>query len=297
MTTAAIPNPEHVSGPLSRVLDETLALVHEVEEHQPHHTPPVGVVPTAPELDAVAVAMAQYEPPRFTLRALAHEACMLDAVLTYTEGELTPELEVRLDALHAALVQKVDGVRDYITALDADADLVKAEEKRLAEIRAGIERRRDRFKQYVMAMMLRMDRPKLSGTYGKLWVQRSTPSVKVPDPAALPDEYKRTEIVISTDAKKLRETLAATEDRTLYREVVRTIKPIERIVEDDAAQCLVIYAQSPFSAADDEVARIPYARIVRTENLAGHELAEEPATVVYVEPVAWLEQGSHLRVG
>jgi hypothetical protein len=68
-----------------------------------------------------------------TLYALGAEWLELDQLLAETEGELTPELQARLEAFSLAERAKVDGYVQYLRGLKAQAEALKAEAKVLSE--------------------------------------------------------------------------------------------------------------------------------------------------------------------
>ena len=156
------------------------------------------------ESDSDAVAAASIddldlpEPPRLTLRDIATESLMIDALLVRAEGELTPELETRLNQLAELLTRKTDGVVAYIEGLCADADVIVTEEKRLAVRRKALNSRAERFERFVKDQMIRMDRRSLAGEYSKLDVVFNPPKLTIYDEKLIPDRFIRRELVPET---------------------------------------------------------------------------------------------------
>lgn len=147
--------------------------------------------------------------PRNTLRELAYEATIIDAVLEARGGELTPELEARLDAVNAALLRKTDGVRDYLYALDADVSVLKAEEKRLADRRRSLEGRLARFERHVLSVMQRANMTDLAGQFGVVKRKLNPPSVEIVDAALVPSQYRTETTVVTIDKNAIKSALKA----------------------------------------------------------------------------------------
>ena len=154
--------------------------------------------------------------PRNTLRELVQEVLIIDAVLAATGGELTPELEAKLDAVNAALAKKADGVRDYLAALEADAQVLKSEEQRLAARRKALEARTARFERYVLTLMQRMDTKELAGQFGSIKRKLNPPAVEVVNAALLPSQYRPETVVVNIDNTGIKKAIAATKSDTLY---------------------------------------------------------------------------------
>lgn len=143
--------------------------------------------------------MRELASPTWTLRELAYEARQIDAILTATDGELTPELEERLDAATTALSKKPDGIRDYLFALESTAKTIREEEKRLAERRRIFEAREERFRKYVISMLQLMERDELMGTYGELKLRNNPPKLVIDDRAQVPAKFVTTVTPVAYD--------------------------------------------------------------------------------------------------
>lgn len=233
-----------------------------------------------------------FQPPRLSLRALAFEALLIDATLEQTEGELTPELEQRLDTLGVALMLKADGVGDYLDALNAEVAVFKAEEQRLAERRKSIEKRAANFKQYVLTLMQRMDRPKIEGTYRKLAVNKTAGTVEVLNLDALPSRMKRTEVIVSPEKNVIKDEMKANKSDTLDRVHTVALSSSFDLVQDDVTRRYSIIETEPL--LEDQ------PRTVATfaaDDLVSDETREDGMRVVqYREVLARLVPGYTLKV-
>ena len=94
-----------------------------------------------------------------------------------------------LEALQDAIEDKAENIAKLIKNLEADAKIIKEEEKRLAERRQSIEKKIDRLKQYLqeqleVAGLQRVKRPTIT-----VAIQNNPPSVKVVDEKLIPSEF------------------------------------------------------------------------------------------------------------
>jgi hypothetical protein len=79
----------------------------------------------------------------------------VDAALEENGGELTPEIQEKLDAMTEALPAKVCNVAGYVRYLESLEASCKAEEERVREIRKASEKRRERVRRYLADCMER----------------------------------------------------------------------------------------------------------------------------------------------
>lgn len=114
-----------------------------------------------------------------TLRDLADEALALDQLIAMDDGEWTDEHEHLANELTEKLLRKTDSFANYLTDLSQRAEILRAEEKRLAERRRRIERDCERLENYAQLAMARMQTAKLVGTTHTIAVRMNPPAVKV----------------------------------------------------------------------------------------------------------------------
>jgi len=113
------------------------------------------------------------------------------------EGELTPELEARLDALEGAWEDKVERVALYVRSqvvLGLAADI---EVCRLDRIKRSHERAADSLKSYLLREMERMGKSKVETARARVRVQANGGKAVIRwtgEPDAIPDGFRRVEI-------------------------------------------------------------------------------------------------------
>ena len=94
-----------------------------------------------------------------------------------------------LEALQDAIEDKAENIAKFIKNLEADAKIIKEEEKRLAERRQSIEKKIERLKQYLqeqleVAGLQKVKRPTIT-----VAIQNNPPSVEIADEKLIPSEF------------------------------------------------------------------------------------------------------------
>ena len=110
--------------------------------------------------------------------------------------------EDNLEELQASYYEKLEGCGIYLKQLDYDISAYKAEEKSLSERRKALERKRERFCDYVMRNLdSKLDTPKVM-----LSKRRST-FVDVIDEDALPMAFKREKVTVTPDKTAIKNAI------------------------------------------------------------------------------------------
>lgn len=112
------------------------------------------------------------------LYELAETRLTLDRKLYETEGELTPELEAELDGLDVAVDEKIERVALYIREQLAAADVVKAEEERLARKRHAHVNAADSLRAYLQRCMTTLGKEDVRGRFVRVTLAENPPSVR-----------------------------------------------------------------------------------------------------------------------
>jgi hypothetical protein len=112
------------------------------------------------------------------LYELANARDILDALLFEAGGELTPEIEQRLNDLEGRVDDKVERVALYVREQLAIADAIEMEIRRLGGLLAERRRAAEGLKAYLKSQMERLDRKKVQGRFVTVTIQaNSAPSV------------------------------------------------------------------------------------------------------------------------
>ena len=108
------------------------------------------------------------------------------------EGELTQEMLIEYESIDGEFEEKAEAYAVLIKTLNAEADLIGSEEKRLAERRRRKENLSERLKERLAESMRIFERDKLETAKCKISFRSST-AVEIVDEAKLPDEYFKIE--------------------------------------------------------------------------------------------------------
>lgn len=133
---------------------------------------------------------------------LADAVVEIGAELMDAGGELSPELEARLDAIDASFEGKVERVALYIRELEVTADAAAAEAKRLAAMAAARGGAAKRLKEYLKQNLERTGKQRVETDRVRLRLQKnSRPSItwarSIDD---LPERYAR--ITVALDGQR-----------------------------------------------------------------------------------------------
>ncbi len=108
------------------------------------------------------------------------------------EGELTEEEYNELgNELALELQNKSSNIIGYIKNSESLLDAMKAEEKRLADIRKQGEKKLDKFYQYVKENMERLGLEEIPTELGKLKITKNPMSIEIENEDEIPSEFKK----------------------------------------------------------------------------------------------------------
>lgn len=94
-----------------------------------------------------------------------------------------------LEALQDEIEEKVENIAKFIRNLEADAKIIKEEEKRLAERRQSIEKKIERLKQYLQEQLEVAGLQKVKRPMITVAIQNNPPSVEIADEKLIPSEF------------------------------------------------------------------------------------------------------------
>ena len=141
-----------------------------------------------------------------SLMELVHEFQGVQAAVVESEGELTPELERRLEVNSQMLLQKVDGYAHIDEQLEMQADYFKAKAKRFAEIGERFRSARERLRDRVKQAMVEMGKDEVKGHEFRYKLQNCKQSLEI-DPSLVPEQFKMIVTTTAIDKEKIRAAL------------------------------------------------------------------------------------------
>lgn len=109
------------------------------------------------------------------------------------DGELTPELERRLDAINEAFEAKAEACACLVIEAQREAEAWKAESDRMAKHARTCANRAERIKNYIRQNMVVTGRDRVDGKLFKIaFHQNSRPTIVwTRDPQEIPDQFRR----------------------------------------------------------------------------------------------------------
>lgn len=123
-----------------------------------------------------------------------------------------------MDAVDAALEEKLESTAKVIRNLEAEADGLEAEEKRLKARKMAVKNRIADIKGYVQGNLEAMGKDKVTSGIFKWSIQANAPSVNILDEDLIPDAYWKIELKpMKTEIKKAIEAGELTEGVELVR--------------------------------------------------------------------------------
>lgn len=144
-----------------------------------------------------------------TLWVISDELEEIGALLAENGGELTPELEARLDGVEGEFLAKVERVALYIRECERMAEGAKVEKDRLAAIQKANERTADGLKRYLLAHLERHGRDKVDTYKARVRRSPSPPSYRWTGDTyeAIPEPFRRTKVVHSLNVDAVKEAI------------------------------------------------------------------------------------------
>jgi hypothetical protein len=124
-----------------------------------------------------------------SLYAITSELQSLLDEVTELQGELTPDLEVRMENVNHAITMKTDNVVQWVQSQEDLISLVDMKVKELADFKKGILAKLDRFDGYVDACLNRMNTNKIQGELYQISKRKPTKVVIIHDEKEIPMDF------------------------------------------------------------------------------------------------------------
>jgi hypothetical protein len=135
---------------------------------------------------------------------------LLDSADTCPD-ELKPELEQQIAKYLGAEVEKVDRVDAVLASLDGVAANAKAEIERLRARQQSAEKAAQRLEGYVLHVLRKREGKPLKG-HNVTFSMRNSEALIIDNPAAVPDQWKRTTVTVDIPKDPIKKAMKAGEN-------------------------------------------------------------------------------------
>lgn len=128
-----------------------------------------------------------------------------DAYLSLDEAEKTEDVIKVLDGIKEEFNMKAENTVKVIRNFEADIQALRDEEKRLADKRKSLEKKKEDLKEYLYFNMERMKVRKVNAGIFDINIQKNPQSIKILDETTIPLKYKI--LTYNLDKKQLKEDI------------------------------------------------------------------------------------------
>lgn len=126
------------------------------------------------------------------------------------DENIEPEqLKEALDQVEDEINVKADNVAKFIKSLEADAEAIKVEEKRLADRRRALLNKSTSLKDYLFGELEGAGLKRIKSALFSINIQNNPPSVAILDETKIPFDYIKVEEVKKVDKRGILEQLKA----------------------------------------------------------------------------------------
>ena len=122
--------------------------------------------------------------------------------IDFCEAE-AEQIEQIKDIIKTQIETKGTGIIAVIRNEESDIDSIKAEIKRLQDLKKSKENRIENLKKYTKECLEEADLKKVSTSLGNMTVRKNPASVDVLDESLIPVEYKREVVEVKVDKKAI----------------------------------------------------------------------------------------------
>lgn len=138
---------------------------------------------------------------------LSSQLAVINNEIIDAEGEVSPELERRLDETGLALQDKVQGIARWMFNIEGREDALDKEIARLTARKKQVVGLRSRLKEYVKSNMEIADIKKLEFDTFEVTVAKNPPSVEITDVEVVPAQFIEVVTTNKIDKKEILKTM------------------------------------------------------------------------------------------
>lgn len=129
-----------------------------------------------------------------------------DSIIT-AEGEITPELEKRLDEVSLQLTEKATGIRKWLTMIEGDKNAIEEEIKRLEKLKDQQKNLDNRLRAYIKSNMEASGLSKIVSTLGTFSINKNPESVECYSEQSTPTAYLDIVTITKPNKDRIKDSL------------------------------------------------------------------------------------------
>lgn len=132
---------------------------------------------------------------------------ILDLLESAEDESVIELLKQTIEGLNEDIKDKVDNIVRVIRTLESDSEAIKNEEKRLAERRKAIDKRKENLSKYLFEFAQNCEGKKIKGNVFEIAIRKNPVKVVIEDDSKIPTQFVTKTINYSVDKKSLKDYL------------------------------------------------------------------------------------------
>ena len=152
-------------------------------------------------------SLAERYPAKQTLTQLASEAIELVHIIMKNGGEITPEIEERLEVNSKSIMSKVDGYVAIEDQFQAQADLCRSKANVWSKVAKTFEGRIEKLRSNIKFCMKEMEKDEILGKENRYVLSKSVPKLVIDSEDEIPNEFKMIVQKTELDKEKIKQAL------------------------------------------------------------------------------------------
>lgn len=129
---------------------------------------------------------------------------LLDLLQEDTDNE---QLQIMLGGLEGKIEEKIENTVLVMKTLEAEADIIDAEIKRLSQRKASIKNNAERLKQNIESTMRNLEISKIKGKFHTVSFKKNPPKLNILDENAIDESYFNIKTERALDKRRLLEDM------------------------------------------------------------------------------------------
>lgn len=122
-------------------------------------------------------------------------------------GEIPADYDERINAIEASAAEKVENICRYIAVVEGQSDMLSGQLERLSSRKSVLQNKIKRLKTYLHDYMSLTKQYRIEADTFTVRLQANPPSLYLPDPESVADEFKSVQQVVKIDKNAIKNAL------------------------------------------------------------------------------------------